>query len=92
MSEDIRKMIDKVKNFKQFVNENEQKFAFDDDIKYELKRYLEGTVYAKVGKTDERATELMDIHKKFIDNVRNKMSADEIAKRLFDYEKNNLKR
>ena len=61
MSEDIRKMIDKVKNFKQFVNENEQKFAFDDDIKYELKRYLEGTVYAKVGKTDERATELMDI-------------------------------
>ena len=92
MSEDIRKMIDKVKNFKQFVNENEQKFAFDDVIKYELKRYLEGTVYAKVGKTDERATELMDIHKKFIDNVRNKMSADEIAKRLFDYEKNNLKR
>tara|TARA_R110000868_G_scaffold130029_2_gene339533 strand:+ start:4104 stop:4382 length:279 start_codon:yes stop_codon:yes gene_type:complete len=92
MSEDIRKMIDKVKNFKQFVNESEQKFAFDDDIKYELKRYLEGTVYAKVGKTDERATELMDIHKKFIDNVRDKMSADEIAKRLFDYEKNNLKR
>lgn len=63
----------------------------DLDIKYELKRYLEGTVYNKVGKTDERATELMDIHKKFIDNVRNKMSADEIAKRLFEYEKNNLK-
>ena len=30
MSDDIRKMIDKVKNFKQFVNENvnEPKFAF----------------------------------------------------------------
>lgn len=49
-------------------------------------------MYAKVGKTEERAKELMDIHKKFIDNVRDKMSADEIAKRLFDYEKNNLKR
>jgi len=74
------------------VNENISKIAFDDEIKYELKRYLEGTIYGKVSKTDERATELMDIHRKFIDNVRNKMSADEIAKRLFDYEKNNLKR
>jgi hypothetical protein len=92
MSKEMREQINKVKNFGQFINENEQKFAFDDDIKYELKRYLEGTVYAKVGKTDERATELMDIYKKFIDNVRNKMSADEIAKRLFEYEKNNLKR
>jgi hypothetical protein len=67
------------------------KFAFDDAIKYELKRYLQGTVYAKVDKTDERAIELMNIHKKFIDNVKNKMSADEIAKRLFEYEKNNLR-
>jgi hypothetical protein len=74
------------------LNENTTKIAFDDEIKYELKRYLEGTIYGKVSKTDERATELMDIHRKFIDNVRDKMSADEISKRLFDYEKNNLKR
>lgn len=33
MSEDIRKMIDKVKNFKQFVNENEQKnFSFKKNV------------------------------------------------------------
>lgn len=27
------------------VNENTSKIAFDDKIKYELKRYLEGTIY-----------------------------------------------
>ena len=74
------------------ANENTSKIAFDDEIKYELKRYLERTIYGKVSKTDERATQLMSIHRKFIENIRNKMSADEIAKRLFDYEKNNLKR
>jgi len=36
------------------VNENILKIAFDDEIKYELKRYLEGTIYGKVSKTDER--------------------------------------
>lgn len=81
-----------IKNLKEFLNESDQKFAFDEDIKSELKRYLEETIYGKVGETDERASKLIDIHKKFIDNVRNKMSADEIAKRLFEYEKNNLKR
>jgi hypothetical protein len=29
MSEDIRKMIDKVKNFKQYVNENIEKINYD---------------------------------------------------------------
>jgi hypothetical protein len=74
------------------VNENTSKIAFDEEIKYELKRYLEETIYGKVSKTDERSNELIDIHRKFIDNVKDKMSAKEIAKRLFDYEKNNLKR
>jgi len=33
MSEDIRKMIDKIKNFKQFVNENNDILSKDDIIK-----------------------------------------------------------
>lgn len=37
MSEDIRKMIDKIKNFKQFVNENNENIQYInvDDIKTE---------------------------------------------------------
>jgi hypothetical protein len=45
MSEDIRKMIDKVKNFKQFVNESENKNTLDlwKDLmdKYDLKFFKE---------------------------------------------------
>ncbi|MFA5075783.1 MAG: hypothetical protein WC436_06825 [Candidatus Babeliales bacterium] len=41
---------------------------------------------------NERVDELLKLHSKFIDNVRDKMSAGEIAKRLFEYEKNILSR
>jgi hypothetical protein len=37
MSKDIRKMIDKVKNFKQFVNEN---YLPSDAIGYNIGEYL----------------------------------------------------
>lgn len=42
MSEDIRKMIDKVKNFKQFVNENKyntSKDEFNNDVVYKKGDY-----------------------------------------------------
>jgi hypothetical protein len=74
------------------INENTSKIAFDDEIKYELKRYLQNTVWNKVGGIDDRVGELMGLHNKFINNVRDKMSANEIAKRLFEYEKNILNR
>jgi hypothetical protein len=74
------------------VNENTGKLAFDDEIKFELKRYLQNTIWSKVGGIDERADKLIELHSKFINNVRDKMSADEIAKRLFEYEKNILSR
>ena len=74
------------------VNENTGKLAFDDEIKFELKRYLQNTIWSKVGGIDERADKLIELHNKFINNVRDKMSADEIAKRLFEYEKNILNR
>jgi hypothetical protein len=74
------------------VNENIGKIAFDDEIKYELKRYLQNTIWSKVGGIEDRIDKLMELHSKFINNVRDKMSADEIAKRLFEYEKNILNR
>jgi len=74
------------------VNENTGKIAFDDEIKYELKRYLQNTIWSKVGGIEDRVDKLMELHSKFINNVRDKMSADEIAKRLFEYEKNILNR
>ncbi|MFW6242979.1 MAG: hypothetical protein ACOC2W_02375 [bacterium] len=69
-----------------------QKIAFYGEIKFELKRYLEKTVWGKVGGVDKRADQLMDIHKKFIEIAMDKLSADEIAKKLFEYEKNILNR
>lgn len=63
-----------------------QKNALDSEIKWELKARLARTVYAKTNKTDERATELMNIHRKFIDNVRNVMGPNQIADWLYRYE------
>ena len=77
---------------KRVINEKHAQFAFADIVKDELVRYLENTIYGKVNKAEERANQLIDIHKNFIEKVQDKMSADEIAKRLFKYEKNNLKR
>lgn len=74
------------------VNQNTIKLAFDDEIKFELKRYLQNTIWNKVGGIDERVDKLVELHSKFINNVRDKMGADEIAKRLFEYEKNILDR
>ena len=44
------------------INENTYKIAFDDEIKYELKRYLQNTIWNKVGGIDERADKLMELH------------------------------
>lgn len=45
MSKDIRKMIDKVKNFKQFINENNEttQYINVDDIKTEKEMILVDT-------------------------------------------------
>jgi hypothetical protein len=53
-----------------------------------LSKYLQNTNLVKTGGVSERVDQLLRIHHKFIDNVRNKMSVNEIAKRLFTYEKN----
>jgi hypothetical protein len=74
---------------KEYGEKNTVKIAFDDEIKYKLQRYLQNTIWSNGGMED-RIDKLMELHSKFINNVRDKMSADEIAKRLFEYEKNIL--
>lgn len=81
----------KRKNY-DIMNEMSGNFSFDEDIKTELEKLLRNTIWGKVEKTEERASQLMDVQKKFIDNARNKESAYDIAYRLYKYELDNLKR
>jgi hypothetical protein len=71
-----------MKHIKIFEN-FENKLAFDEEIRYELKRYLINEI-----NPNERVEQLMNIHKNFIDNVKDKLSANEIAKKLYLYNKN----
>ena len=82
-----------IKRFNEFINESTStKIAFYSEILYELKRFLDGSIWAKVGGVDKRAEELMNIHKKFIEIAMDKLSAEEIAERLYKYEKTMLER
>jgi len=70
----------------------ENKLAFDSEIEIELNRLLNNTIWQKVGKVNDRSKQLMSLHDKYISNVRNKLSANEIAVILYKYELNILKR
>jgi hypothetical protein len=85
----LQKIIKDINN-PTLTNEITSKIPFDDEIKYELERYLEDTIWSRVGRVKERSEELIHLHNKFISKAKDKMSANEIAKRLFDYEKNIL--
>lgn len=89
--ETIREQIDRIRGIEEKLNENTS-FAFDDEIKYELQRYLKNTIHGKTNQTEERAIALMRTQKPFIEAFRNKMSANEIAQRLYKSELDNLKR
>lgn len=82
------KHIDLFNIFKINENENQNKIAFDDEIKYELKRYLNDSKYSKSNIIDDRVNQLMKMFRIFINNNVDKMSSDEIAKRLYEYDKN----
>lgn len=61
---------------------------FDDEIRYELRRFLVGSNYDKGGILDQRVDQLMQIQKPWIDRAKNIYSAEEIAKTLYQYDKN----
>ena len=59
------------------MNRNSLKLLFDDEIKFDLERHLENTIWNNVNRISERADELIELHSKFIRNVKNKMNANE---------------
>lgn len=62
--------------------------AFEDEIKFKLKKYLKNSIHSKTNSLDERIEQLMNIHKKYIEMHKNILSADEIAEKLYIYDKN----
>jgi hypothetical protein len=77
----------KIKKFNEY-NETEQLLAFDDQIKDELRNLLKNTNYQKGGIVDQRIEQLFNIHKKWLDMAKRTYSADVIAKKFYDMDKN----
>jgi hypothetical protein len=64
------------------------KLPFDEEIKRELRKLYSGSIYDKIGKIDDRIDQLFNIHNKWLDMAKKRYSANEIADKLFKYEKN----
>jgi hypothetical protein len=60
--------------------------SFEEEISSILKELLKKTTYLKADLIDQRATQLMEIHKTYIDIAKNKLGAKTIATSLFLYE------
>ena len=67
------------------VVEQHEKLEFNNQLKYDLIRYLNRLDIKDV---QSRADQLMDIQKHFIHLAKDKLSPNEIAKILYEYEKN----
>jgi|694.fasta_scaffold31353_11 hypothetical protein len=63
------------------------KLPFDEEIKRELRKLYSGSIYDKIGKIDDRIDQLFNIHNKWLDMAKKRYSANEIADKLFKYEK-----
>jgi hypothetical protein len=63
----------------QIDENNNLSFGFDDDIKQNLR---------KLGLDDQRVEQLIDLHTKWLEMVRDKYSAEDIAQKLFTYNQN----
>lgn len=62
-----------------------------NQIEFELTRWLDTTIWGKVGQKEVRAKQLMSIHRKYIELAVKVLTVSEIAKSLYKYEVNNLK-
>lgn len=68
-------------------NENENKIPFDDDIKMELRKLYKNTIIDKANMIEERIDQLMNLHLKWLNIAKQHYSAEDIAKKLFKYDK-----
>lgn len=64
------------------------KIAFIEEIKIELKQLLRNSVYAKADILDQRIEQLFSIHKNWLEVAMRTYNSIEIAKQLYQYEKN----
>lgn len=72
---------------KKFKEINESKLAFDDEIKDELRKLYKNTMFDKSNTINDRIEDLIQLHSKWLGMARDKYSAEEIAKKLFKYDK-----
>lgn len=75
-----------IKNFNDFLGENIH-IPFDDDIRKELTLLFKGSVYDKTNSIDQRIDQLFKIHGLWLFNAKKLYSAEEIAKKLYHYDK-----
>lgn len=67
---------------------NEEFVPFYGDIQNELKKLLQNTVWKEVDAVDTRVEQLLSMHRKFIDFAMDRLTAEEIAQKLYKYDKN----
>lgn len=78
-------------NFERFMDEHDASLpstVTDEEIKDALHILYKNSVYATVNKVDDRIEQLFKIHATWLDKAKKYFSADDIAKKLYTYEKN----
>lgn len=61
--------------------------SFEEELKRKLRILYKGTSYDTAGIIEQRIEQLLSIHKKWLDSVKQRMSSQIIADTLFNYEK-----
>lgn len=68
-------------------NINESTIPFEDEITIELKKLYKGTIVDKTDSIDKRVDQLLSLHSKWLEIAKKHYNAEEIAKKLFKYDK-----
>ena len=66
---------------------NESTIPFDDDISNELRKLYKNTITEKTGAVEERIKSLLNLHSKWLETARKHYSAEDIANKLFKYDR-----
>ena len=62
--------------------------SFEDEIKRKLKLFFKGTDYDKTGIIDQLIDQLLTMRKKWLETAKKTMSSQDVADKLFTYNKN----
>ncbi len=75
-----------ITKFNNFINESA--LPFNDDIHKELTLLFRGSVYDKTNGIDDRIRQLIRLHSNWLETAKKYYTAEEIAKKLYQYDKN----